>query len=321
MEKKTNDQESENVKSYSREEIEHFPQIETYEEFRQENGLLEHFVEQIAKNAPSGEIDIYSREFWDYYQKYVEQMWQEKYLPMVDGIPEKYHPQPVKDFVFSGDTKCFRSNEHVARMKLRTVLNMIQKELGFDDKTLLLIQKGQPLYYRLDGGYGPKNVSDKVLETYWAEMKDARDALIKHPDFEKLSALNKQMITLNSLYLDVGHSFMYGNFPSAKEIKKQHNSTYDTSMLREMADTLNEEFPIQDLESHLTSQDEKDFFSAHSGILKKIVQGACEQAFIYNASPTVSKVLGDANGYSSCRLFLNPETEKGKERLLWSNKL
>lgn len=301
------------------EQITQLPRIESYEEFGRELRLLNGFIDGIETSNSKGESDAFDAEFWLHYRKYIETIWSEKYIPILGGKEEDRYPSPVKDYVFSGGTRCFTSQEHFALIKRRTALNAIKKDLGLDQKTIDLIRRCQPVYNRLDPRYGPQKISSVAIEEYQRQLDANRELLAQHPDFKKIEDYDKELQLYDRVYHAVRSVFMYyGISARGEEILERHNNEWTEPMLREMADCIKNEFSIENRKGGLEfiSSADLDFLRSHEEKVRDVIAGACECAFVYNASKNVESVIQDRNGYSSVTLGIKPVHENELEQLI-----
>lgn len=297
--------------------------VETYEDFMRENALLEAFVDDIERNAPNGEVDTYSREFWQYYGSYIDKKTQEEYdllaaaemeqeekeLSFLARMKQEHALQEKKDqlndYVFSGGTAGFSRAEHLVRLKQRTALHMAQKALSLDAETSTLLKKTFPLYNKIRLGYTVPRVDSIVLEQSSQETDRAKDELRSSDRFEEIRHFNEGILSvLNTIYDEVRFSFMNfrENYPQqASEIYPRYGRDYhNKSLIREMADVISQNF---DPANVLTPEQLKFFESEGENgkaVVKKVIEAAAEASFLNNTG--MSKLWRDSDGYSAVAL-------------------
>jgi len=298
--------------------------VETYEEFCENDILLEQFVDDIEKNAPNGEIDIYSREFWIYYRGYIEKKWNEECFPLIEKLENEFidlrrlpmsknetedkdrykHMDKLKNkikaicgYIFSGGATCFLSSEHIQRLKQRTALNMAKKELNLDRDTLELLKQCFKSYRRSNYSI---NISPQLLEEIEEKHNLAINRIKKDLNYNKVVEFNATLKSFDSLYHIIRFRLMnYGSTEMGKKILESNNQEWSEDTLRKMADSLCQEYNIQN-DNQLYSSDKEALLLCRAEKVKKIITGSCEASVLSNLpSKIIDRVCGDDNGYSS----------------------
>ncbi len=198
-------------------------EVETYEEFLQEDAKLERFLDRIEQISPGGKIDIFNPDFWPAYRAFTRKVWEEEYLPSLGEIEEEYfkksgsmrpsdtekEKQWVKDLVrreylldqaFSGGARIFGNDEHLARIKSRTLIHMAQARGDISADALQLLETSLPDYYRPEGAYGPRNIRPEALNITFQKRLEAATKLEAHLDFPQVKEVVNRYTTLHELY-------------------------------------------------------------------------------------------------------------------------
>lgn len=91
-------------------------------------------------------------------------------------------------------------------------------------------------------------------------------------------------------------------------------------MLRELVESLKEEYDIEGDEDLMLSGKDRIFLNSDSDTTRRIIDAACEAVFVRN-DKIISKIWGDADGYSSTFLQLAPIQEDERRYILSNEEL